>query len=310
MAFTASTNEITTPLLTEVFNADSQLQTFGDTLPKGVTAYCEVQIGENAGIKVIFQEGVLDFEVPDQVSLTIGGLLSEIPGLNTVVMALPSPISDLLSTTCETMTFLPETSTLTVAAKLDQLTIIPNIMEVNNLQVDFVTVLKSTNGGLRTLAFTADWVLHETSIEIMVSYDRTSETVQLAAVPSDGLDIEGLINAVSGATVALPSAINSVKLTKIVGEKISNMFTIIFSGTIGNKAGVHVIFCLQVLYKVSSFQFQSLRGSVLAKEFLSKPLWTGHLTALLMLSVMLHISCWEELNSASRGQLQMHVHLQ
>ena len=56
------------------------------------------------------------------------------------------------------------------------------------------------------------------------------------------MNIGELISSLTGTTIPIPSAINSVALTKIVGRKSTDVFTFIFSGTIANKANVHVVY--------------------------------------------------------------------
>ena len=242
MAFTAATNPITTPLLADTFNPDGPLQVYGDTLPKGVTAEFEVQIGGKTGIKVTYRDGQLKFVVPSKISLSLNDLLSQIPDIASVVRDLPSPISDLLSTSLQALDFDATTKTLSVAASLDQLIIIPQIMEVKDLEVEFVTILSSNNGGLQSLDFSADWVLGDSTIRIKVMYDKDSGQVFFAAMPKGGLSIQQLVSGLTGFDIPLPVAINSVQLTKIVGRKTPSMFTMIFSGTIANRADVHLVY--------------------------------------------------------------------
>ena len=242
MAFCASTNVISTPLLTTTFESDSPLQEYGSTIPKGLTAYFKVQIGGRFGIEVTYADKLLDFVVPKSVSLSLRNLLSEIPSISSVIKKLPSPISDLLGSELKAMRFDPSTKVFSVAAYIEQITIIPDILEVKNLEISLVAVLGSTNGGLQSLYFSGNWVLRSTSIRIKVSYDRDSEQVLFAAIPKNGLNIEELISALTGISLPIPSVINSVKLTKVLGRKSGQTFTFIFSGSIGNKANVHLVY--------------------------------------------------------------------
>ena len=275
MAFSASTNTLSTPLLATTFDSGSPLQVYGDTLPKGVTAFFKVQIGGKTGIEVAYQDKMIKFVIPTQVSLSLSGLLSEIPSIGSVVKALPSPISDLLASDLEAMQFDPTTKTLSVAAKLAQITIIPNIMQVNNLQVSLVTILSSKNGGLQSLDFSADWILGSANIEIKVSYDRASKLVLFAAVPKQGLNIKELISSLTGTDLPIPSVINSVKLIKIVGQKTADTFTLIFSGTIAGKAGVHLIYQspsnIAIAAGINSFKFSELIQSAVKIDISGVP---------------------------------------
>ena len=241
MAFSTSTNPLTTPLLA-TFNEDSPLHIYSNTLPKGVTAHFEVQIGGKMGISVTYEDKVLQFVTPENISLSLSDLLSEIPSISSAVNTLPSPIGDLRTATLQAMDFDVPTKTLSAAASLDQLTIIPNKMVVTNLHVSFIAILSSSNGGLESLDFTADWILGPYNIRVKVTYDKVSKLVVFAALPTGGLTIQQLINSLTGSSIGIPSSISSVNLTKIVGRKTSSVSTIIFSGVIANRADVHLVY--------------------------------------------------------------------
>ena len=70
-------------------------------------------------------------------------------------------MSDLLPTRVQAFTFNASTKTLSVAASLSQLIIIPHVMEVKDLEVALVAILNSNSGGLQSLEFSANsyWVL-------------------------------------------------------------------------------------------------------------------------------------------------------
>ena len=240
MAFSSSTNPITTLLLASTFDPDGPLQMYGDTLPKGVTAHFEVQIGGKTGITVVYQAKKLQFNLPKNIGLSLSDLLSELPSISSVVNALPPPISDLRASALQGIDFDIDTRTLSVAATLDKLTIIPDKMLVTLLQVSFVAILSSKGVDLQTLEFTADWVLGSANIRIKVSYDKATKQVVFAA--KNGLNIQQLIQALPGSNIPLPSAINSVQLTKIIGRKTPTVSTIIFSGAISDKAVVHLVY--------------------------------------------------------------------
>ena len=242
LAFSVSTKEISNPLLDKTYASDSPLQKYGGTIPRGLTAYFKANIGGTVGIEVTYAQKLLDFNVPTGSSLSLQALLSEIPKINAIVKGLPSPLSDLLACKLKAIRFDPPSKTLAIAAKLAQITIIPTILQIKNLEVSFVAVLGSPNAGLQSLDFSADWILRNINIRIKVSYDRTSKEVLFAAIPKQGLNIKDLIAGLTGKHLPIPSVINSVKLIKIIGQKSADVFTFIFSGSISGKAGVHLIY--------------------------------------------------------------------
>ena len=242
MAFTAASNTIYSNLFSSTFDTDSQLQDYGKAIPKGVTAVFKAEIGGKFGIEVTYADKVIDFTVPPATGLTLQGLLSEIPSFEDAVKALPSPISDLLSGKLEAIRYDQASSKLSVAANFPQINIIPKILTVKDLHISVIAQLGSTNRGVESLEFSGDWSLRNINIRIKVSYDRAVGEVLFAAIPKEGLSIGSLITGLSGTTLPIPSTVNSVKLTKIVGRKLKDRFTFIFSGTIADKANVHLVY--------------------------------------------------------------------
>ena len=235
LAFTASTSPINTPLLVTTFNQGGPLQTYATALPEGETASFEVEIGEKLGIAVTYEDKRLKFVIPPEIDLSLGDLLAEIPNLGSVVRALPSPISDLLSCNVRGMDFDATAKTLSVAATLSRLTIIPEMMEVNNLHIALVTILSSNTSGLQSVEFSADWVLRDANIRVNVSYDKASSEVAFDAILKEGLNLTQLMSSLTDSNLPIPSAINSVRLIKIIGRKRGSVTTIIFSGIIYSK---------------------------------------------------------------------------
>ena len=242
LAFSVSTNVIYSSLFSASFDSDSPLQEYGSAIPKGLTAYFKAEINGHVGIEVTYAEKILDFKVPDKAGLSLQGLLSEIPSISTAIKSTPSPISDLLACNLKAIRFDTSSKTLSVAANFAEINIIPNIMLVKNLDVSIVAVLGPSDRGLQSLDFSADWILRNINIRIKVSYNRTIGEVLFAAIPKEGLNIQDLISGLTGISLPIPSAINTVKLTKIVGRKSADVFTFIFSGTVAGKANVHLVY--------------------------------------------------------------------
>ena len=242
MAFTASTGLISTPLLATTFRSDSSLHDYTDGIPEGLTANFKVLIGECLEIQATYVENILDFAVPSKCKLSLRSLLSEIPVIKHIVKVLPSPISDLLASDINVIHFDPRTKALSVECSLSQLTFIPNVMEVNNLKISLITKISSDkNAGLQSLEFVSDWILQQVSVQIMVSYNRQTQEVEFKAHPMTGLSIAHVLNYLANTRISLPSFLDSIKLTKIIGLKAADAFTFVLSGRIHNM-GVHVVY--------------------------------------------------------------------
>ena len=279
MALSVSTASITTPLAPKTFATGSQLQKYGNTLPQGVTAHFEVQIGGKTGVLVSYKAGKLRF-VPPKLGLLLSDLLSELPSISSVVNSLPSPISDLRATTIASLDFNTTTKTLSASSTIAQLTIIPGKMVVANIQASFAAVLSSQNSALQTLDFTASWVLGKATVRVKVSYDKATKVVVFAALPTKGLDIQQLVSALTGSSssMVIPAAIRGTKLTRIVGRKTASVLTLVFSGVIANKADVHLVYQIMgqtshvgIEAGISSFKFADLIASAVNIDITSVP---------------------------------------
>ena len=279
MAVSASTNPITTPLAAKTFTAGGPLQKYRGTLPLGFTAHFDMNIGGKTGVEVVYEAGKLSF-IPPKLGLSLTDLLLEIPSIASVVQSLPSPISDLRTTTISSLDFNTTTRTLSASSTLAQLAIVPNRMVVTDIQASFVAALIPQNAALRSLEFTGNWVLGSATIRVKVSYDKTSKVVVFAAIPTQGLDIQQLISSLIGPSIhiPLPPAINTVKLTKIIGRKTTSVFTLIFSGTVANKAEVHLIYQIigqashiGIAAGITSFKFADLVSSAVNLDISSVP---------------------------------------
>ena len=244
LAFTVSTRVISSPLLSKAYDSDSPLKYYKSTIPRGLTAYFKAEIGGKQGIEITYSQRLLECTVPKGKKLSLQGLLSEIPKMGSFMKALPSPLSDLLASELVMFRFYPPIKQIALSAKLKFITIIPKILRAKNLQLSLTLNLVGAKKGITSLDFSADWLLHGISIRIKVSYVRASKQIVISATPNQkgGLNIQQLIKGLTGRTIPLPSIINSVSLTKMVGKKSADVFTFIFSSSIAGRADVHLIY--------------------------------------------------------------------
>ena len=242
LGLTIATDTVYSNLFASTFATDSPLRTYGKAIPKGLAAFFMAEIAGKVGVEVTYANKVLDLSVPPTSELTLQGLLSEIPAFENAVKALPPPMSDLLGGKLRAVRYDLTTRRLSAAGHFTQITIIPKILTVKNLDIAFTAHLGSTKKRVQSLEFSGDWLLRSIKTRIKVSYDRDIGEIVFAAVPEQGLNIGDLVSGLSGTTLPIPSAVNSVKLTKIVGRKINDKFLFIFSGSIAGKANVHLLY--------------------------------------------------------------------
>ena len=273
MAFTASTHQIHTPLLEAVFESDSPLWAYTQGIPKGVTAYVKVLIGGCMEVEVTYAGNILNFAVPQKCSVTLRNLLSEIPVINSVVNVLPSPISNVLASNLQAIQFNTTTKELSIRANLHELNF-NDVLLVSNLDISLVATLISGNtGGLKTLTLKGEWILKSTRIQVSISYDKSSQELSFQATPKPSLSIATAISGLLSRSfeLSLPSSLNSVKFTKIVGLKDADTFTFILGGKAGSVADVYLVYQksvgesphIAVAASIKSFQLADIvKGAV------------------------------------------------
>ena len=97
LGFTIASNYITSALLPSVFCHDCFLRCTGLTIPKGLTAYMKLNLkGQKVPLKMHYFQSVLSMEVTEGNNLSIGSLLSVIPGVNVRSIPLPSGVRSIL----------------------------------------------------------------------------------------------------------------------------------------------------------------------------------------------------------------------
>ena len=242
MAFTVSNNPIKTSLLESTFASDSALQAYSDGIPNGLTAYFKVLIGECFENEVTYANKTLEFTVPSKCSLALRTLLSEIPSVNSVVKALPPPISDLLSSNLKFIHYDLTLRKLSIETTLNELTIISGVLQLQNIKISVVIIFGSgTSAGLQSLKFHGDWILQGITVQIMMSYNQRSQELLFEALPKQGLTISHVISGFTQTNIQFPSFLESVKLTNVIGRKASNKYTFIVSGSTSN-INVYVVY--------------------------------------------------------------------
>ena len=96
LGVTISSNRITSSLLPTVFCKDGLLKNTLVTIPKGLQAFYDLSLGGNTiPLKMYYYKSYLSFEVVNNGRLSIGTLLSAIPGVNIRSLPLPPGIRDI-----------------------------------------------------------------------------------------------------------------------------------------------------------------------------------------------------------------------
>ena len=240
MAITASTGPLHTPLLRDVFESDSPLWRYVRGIPSGLSAYLKVVIGSCLEVEVTYIKNKLSFVVPHKCRVTLRDILAEIPVIKSLVKVLPPPISDLLASDLKGIHFDPPTKTLSVNATFPELNLF-KVLVMRNLQLSLVAAL-GAGGGVRSFSFSGDLVLCDVTVKTSVSYNQTTQELLFEASPKHGLSISSITKCLFKGDFKVPSFLNAVKITNIVGQKVSDTFSFVLSGRISTKFQVYLVY--------------------------------------------------------------------
>ena len=240
MAITASTGPLHTPLLRDVFESDSPLWRYVRGIPSGLSAYLKVVIGSCLEVEVTYIKNKLSFVVPHKCRVTLRDILAEIPVIKSLVKVLPPPISDLLASDLKGIHFDPPTKTLSVNATFHELNFF-KVLVMQNLQLSLVAAL-GAGGGVRSFSFSGDLVLCDVTVKTSVSYNQKTRELLFEASPEHGLSISSITKCLFKGDFKVPSFLNAVKITNIVGQKVSDTFSFVLSGRISTKFQVYLVY--------------------------------------------------------------------
>ena len=240
MAITASTGPLHTPLLRDVFESDSPLWRYVRGIPSGLSAYLNVVIGGCLEVEVTYIKNKLSFVVPHKCRVMLRDILAEIPVIKSVVKVLPPPISDLLASDLKGIHFDPPTKTLSVNATFHELNFF-KVLVMRNIQLSLVAAL-GAGGGVHSLSFSGDLVLCDVTVKTSVSYNQKTQELLFNASPEHGLSISSITKCLFKSDFKVPSFLNAVKITNIVGQKVSDTFSFVLSGRISTKFQVYLVY--------------------------------------------------------------------
>ena len=277
LGFSGATHEITSDLLPTLYVPGSPLEAFGITLPRGVSAYFTVDV---AGVIVnaAFSKNKISFSVPSTSSLSVKQLMDQIPNLN-VLNSLPKVVAEIFSIQLSGFNFYPQTKQLDIGFIMPELTVIPNILKLTNVNFTLSAII-GQSAYIQTLKITGTWSFQTVSLTTHINYDREMNTFQVKANPkgsNTALSIDTLLKNVAG-NVDLPSALTSLSLTSIVGNIYNNgnyfiamsgsasggnLYLILYKGAEGAKTGI--------VASLESFQFSNLVQSTVGVDITSVP---------------------------------------
>ena len=111
----------------------------------------------------------------------------------------------------------------------------------NNLQISFISTL-TTDGGLKSLTLQGDWIINTIRVKTSLIYDHITQQVLLKAFPESHLSISQVIDGFLKTNIKVPSFLNAVKFTSIIGQTTTGSISIISSGRIGTKFNIYIVY--------------------------------------------------------------------
>ena len=292
LGFSAATGSISSSLLPMVYASGSPLELYGTIIPKSVSAYFTVDIA-GVSLSASFSLSRFSFKASSMKVLSVKQLLDQIPNIGNLD-SLPALMNNVLNSQLSGFIFEPETKQLFLGLMLPELTLIPNMLNLTN--VDFtVTATLSQNPSIQNLQFSGTWKFSTVSLATNVEYDRQNSVLNVKATPEENgtsLNIDSLIKNVAGVGSSLPSALTSLSLSSVVGNIYNNgNYFIAMSGTV-TRGNIYLIFFkdaegikVGIAASVQSFQFSSLVEGTVGVDITDVPYFGSLLVPVMALSI-------------------------
>ena len=241
IGLTISSMHISNPLLSAIFPTASPLAKFGGSISKGVTASFDINIAKAKGIVADFAKGELNLQVPKTVDLSLVNVLQQIPGLQGVINSLPQTIRDIGSTKLHKLYFNPATKELQLAGSLDSLAIIPNFLSLQKITFEFAGTI-GKDSKVKFVRFKGDWVIKSLALTTEVFYEKNLLLISGSPAGDQSLNIKEFIKGLTGTELNIPSALDAVKFTRVIGKIQDGTFSLVLMGEIGTKANISIVY--------------------------------------------------------------------
>ena len=232
MGFTVASKYIRNPLLASLYPTNFPLLKLGQSISKGVTASFDVDIAGVRGIMAAFTKGELDLQVPKTVDFSLTMFLEQIPALKEVINSLPQTIQDIGSTRLHSITFNPATKDLALEGSLDSLTIIPDLLSLQEIKFKFAGTIGS-NAEVKYVTFKGNWIINSLALGTEVIYENNLLLFEGYPAGSDSLDIRKFIKGLSGKELRIPSGMQAMKFERIIEKVQSGALNLVLMGSIG-----------------------------------------------------------------------------
>ena len=241
IGFTIASKHINNPFLSAIFPPNSPLAKFSGSIFKGVTASFSIDLANVKGIIADFAKGELDLQVPKTVDLSLTSILTLIPGLQGLIDSLPQTIRDIGGTKLHKLYFVPSTKELQLTGSLDSLGIIPNFLSLQNIQFEFSGII-GKRSQVKFMKFRGDWIIKSLSLKTEVFYENNLLLINGFPTKDRGVNVEDLIKGLTDTDLNIPSVLDALKFTRVIGKIQDGVLSIVLMGEIGTKAKVSIVY--------------------------------------------------------------------
>ena len=244
---------ITNPLLSAIYPSTSPLVKFGNSISKGVTALFSlslpdvkgivsetVYLADVEGIVAEFAKGELNLQVPESVYLSLSKVLQLIPGVQDVLNTLPPTLQDIASTRIHKLYFKPITNVLELSGSLDSLEIVPEFLTLQNIAFEFSGII-GEDAQVNFVKFKGDWIINTLALTTEVIYETNLLLLDGYPVEYKSLNIQDFIQGLTGTELIIPSELDALKLTRVIGKIQDGTLSIVLIGEIGTTANVSIV---------------------------------------------------------------------
>ena len=260
LSFAVATSDISSNILQSVSGSDSPLKMFRNGISKGVLGRALVKVGEAGLVALNYVNKLLTFRATNGSSLSLGALLSAMPGTEDMFSNLPSRLLSLLQTEVESFSFQPDSNELILIGSMKgPLDVVTNLISLTEVKVS-VTAILGEKRTLNKVVLSGHANFGKIPIYASVSYDGNNNiSLKLFGELKEQVELNELISSLSDNNLRIPSVLSFVRLSKLIGSIGYHGTFLAFSGSI-NEGQIYFV------YQKSSTESEAAVGIAAVKE--------------------------------------------
>ena len=267
-------------LLQSVSGSESPLKMFRNGISKGVLGRALVKVGEAGLVALNYVNKLLTFRATNGSSLSLGALLSAMPGTEDMFSNLPSRLSGVLQTEIESFSFQPDSNELILIGSMKgPLDVVTNLISLTEVKVS-VTAILGEKKTLDKVVLSGHANFGIIPIYISVSYvGNNNISLKLFGELKEQVELNELISSLSDNNLRIPNIFSFVRLSKLIGSIGHHGTFLAFSGSI-NEGQIYFVYqknsteseaAVGIAAVKESFRFSSLVSSAVGVDISNIP---------------------------------------